>query len=138
MADLSITVASLATATNTVKDVSKNAGEAVAQGKAVYFDSTLQQWLLADSNHATAAKRRATGIALNTTTAAGQPIAVATGGDLTLGATLTAGSRYYVSGTAGGICPEADLTTGMEVSLIGIAKSATLLGLSFINSQVTL
>lgn len=137
MTDLVITAASIAPASNAVIQNSA-AGEAVAQGKAVYFDSSLQQWLLSDANHATAAKRRPTGIALNTTTAAGQKLAVQTGGDITIGATLTGGSRYYASATAGGIAPEADLTTGMEVSLIGIAKSASLLSLLFANTQVVL
>ncbi len=138
MADLSITAASIVPASNAVKDVSHNSGEAIGQGKSVYFDSSLQQWLLTDANHATVAKHKATGFALSATTAAGQPIAVQTGGDVTPGATLVAGSRYYASATAGGIAPEADLTTTWEVSLIGIAKSTTLLQLIFANPGVIL
>lgn len=137
MTDLVITAASLLPGSDAVVQ-NGAAGEAVGQGKAVYFDSTLQQWLLADANHATAAKRRPTGIALNATTAAAQKLAVQTGGTITIGAALTAGARYYCSATAGGIAPEADLATGMETSLIGIALSTTVLKLLFANTQAVI
>lgn len=135
MTDLSITAASIAPAANAQIEYGAS-GEAIGAGKSVYFDSSLQQWLLADANHATAAKRRPTGISLNASAAAGQKVAVQKGGDLNLGATLVAGARYYCSATAGGICPEADLATGMEVSLIGIATSTSNLKTLFANTQV--
>ena len=59
------------------------------------------------------------------------------GGDLTLNAVLTAGLPYFLSGTAGMICPEADLTTGMQKIQIGIAKSTTVLHVSVQDSGVT-
>jgi hypothetical protein len=135
-ADISITAASVVPASNAVKSVGV-AGETITQGQPLYFDSSTSKWFKADSNDATVAKHKATGIAL-TGSSASQPIVVQTGGDITVGGTLTAGSRYYVSGTAGGLAPEADLTTGMEVVLIGVAKSTTVLTLIFAASGVTL
>ena len=40
---------------------------------------------------------------------------------------FTAGSAYYLSGTAGGIMPAADLTVGDEVVQLGLASSTTTL-----------
>jgi hypothetical protein len=58
----------------------------------------------ADCNSATAEVRVASAIVL-TGSAAGQSVVVQTGGQITIGATLTAGVVYYLSGTAGGIRP---------------------------------
>ena len=55
------------------------------------------------------------------------PLGVLKSGDLTIGATLTAGTAYYLSDTAGGICPLADVGSGEYVVLIGIAKSTSVL-----------
>ena len=60
------------------------------------------------------------------------------GGDVTLNAVLTAGVPYFLSGTAGGICPEADVVTGMQKIQIGIAKSTTVLHVSIQDTGVTL
>ena len=82
--------------------------------------------MLADSNSATAEARKATGIALNGASL-NQPITVHEFGDLTLGATLTPGTAYFLSDAAGGICPLADVGSGEYVCQLGIAKSATVL-----------
>ena len=53
---------------------------------------------------------------------------VATGGSVILvGTTMDVGETYYVSGTAGSIIPDGDLTTNDFVSRIGTASSATTL-----------
>lgn len=128
MADLTITATSvLAGANSTRKDAL--AGETIAPGKAVYLASSTKKWMLADSNSATAEARKAGGIALNGG-ALNQPIAVHTLGDITIGATLTAGMGYYLSDTPGGICPVADVGPGEYVCLLGFAKSTTVLALS--------
>ena len=64
----------------------------------------------------------------------GQPMLV----DITLGEVLTAGVAYYLSDTAGGICPVADLGAGEYPCLIGIANSTTVLRLGFNYSGVSL
>ncbi len=127
MADLSITAASVVAGSDATI-VHGTAGETVTAGKAVYLSSTTNRWMLADSNSGTAEARRAAGIALNGASAS-QPIGVQKGGDITIGATLTVGTAYYLSDTAGGICPVADVGNGEYVCLIGLAKSASVLAI---------
>ena len=127
MADITITAASVVAGDNAGR-ASGTAGETITAGKAVYLAAATKKWMLADSNSATAEARRATGIALNGASL-NQPLGVATGGDITIGATLTAGTAYYLSDTPGGICPLADVGSGEYVCLLGLAKSTTVLAL---------
>jgi hypothetical protein len=136
MTDLVITAANVI-ADPSASRASGTAGEAVSRGKTGYLDPTSKKWMLADSNSATVAARHPKGIFLNDA-ALNQPVHVHTSGDITIGATLTAGARYYQSETPGGIQPEADLATGENVVLIGIAKSATVLQVTFQDPGVTL
>lgn len=133
MADLVVTAASVVAGSDSTT-VSGTAGVTITAGQAVYLDATTGKWALADADSATAAQRRAAGIALNGA-ALNQPIRVLTSGDITIGATVTAGVAYYLSGTAGGICPVADIGTGEYVCLVGIATSASVLrvGIQFPN-----
>ena len=128
MADLTITAASVLAGANAVRD-SGNAGEAITAGQAVYRSSTTNKWMLADSDSATAEAKKPTGIALNGA-ALNQPLAVLKSGDITIGATLTAGTAYYLSATPGGICPVADVGAGEDVCLLGLAKSTTVLAVA--------
>lgn len=136
MADLAITAANVVAGANSVKRTGV-AGEAIAQGKAVYFNSTSRKWMLADSNSTTAEARKPGGIALNAA-ALDQPLVVHTSGDLTMGATLAPGVAYYLSDTPGGICPVADVGSGEFVSILGIAKSASVLAVNIQFSGVAL
>jgi hypothetical protein len=129
MADLVITAASVIAGSD-AKIVHGRAGEALAQGKQAYLDSTSKKWMLADNNAATADVRAATGTVLNAA-ALNQPIAIATDGQVTIGATLVPGTDYYLSDTAGGICPIADIGTGEYVCRVGVALSATVLDLDY-------
>lgn len=133
MADITVTAASVVAGADSTT-VSGTAGVTITAGQAVYLDTTTGKWALADADSATVAQRRAAGIALNGA-ALNQPIKVLTSGDVTIGATVTAGVAYYLSGTAGGICPVADIGTGEYVNLIGIATSASVLrvGIQFPN-----
>lgn len=125
MADLTITAASVVAGENSVSRQGR-AAETLAAGKVVYLNSTSKKWGLADNNSGTAEVRRAVGIALNGA-ALDQPVVVHTEGDITIGATLTPGTEYYLSDTPGGICPRADLASGEYVCQLGIAISATVL-----------
>lgn len=136
MADLTITAANVVPAANAVKTIGV-AGETVTAGQPLYYDTTVSQWKKADNNAAAAASHRASGISL-TGSSLNQPVVVQTGGDITIGATIVAGDPYYLSATAGGVCPKADLATGMSVCLLGLAKSASLLALDFQFPGVTL
>lgn len=129
MADLSVTANNVVPGDNASMETGR-AGATIAAGKAVYKSSTTQKWMLADSDSATVEARRATGIALNGA-ANNQPLTVLKAGDVTIGATMTAGTAYYLSNTPGGICPVADVGSGEAVCLIGLAKSTTVLAVSF-------
>jgi hypothetical protein len=125
MADLTITAANVVAGADALKEHGI-AGETLTAGQAVYKASATKKWMKADSNSATAEVRQATGIAL-TGSALNQPIVVLKSGDVTIGATLTAGAAYYLSDSPGGICPLADVGSGEYVCLIGLAKSTTVL-----------
>ncbi|TIX89194.1 hypothetical protein [Rhizobium sp. P44RR-XXIV] len=134
MADLTITPANVVAGTNAVRDIG-TAGETITAGKVVYFDAATNKWKLSDNN--ATGTRTVHGIALNGASL-NQPVSVAKHGDITIGATLVAGTAYYLSATAGGICPVADLATGMDSILIGLAKSTTVLAIDVQDSGVTL
>jgi hypothetical protein len=136
MSDLSITAANVVKGDGAVLE-SGYAGETITAGQSVYKDTTTGLYKKADSNSATAAAKKARGIALNGASL-NQPLVIQKAGEITIGATLTAGSRYYLSGTAGGIMPEGDLTTGEDVCLIGIAKTTAILTLGILAPGVTL
>lgn len=125
MADISITATAVVAGTN-ARTKHGTIGETITAGQAVYLDTATNKWMKADNNSATAAARQAGGIALNGG-AVNQPITVQYGGDLTVNAVLTAGVAVYLSDTAGGICPVADVGSGEYVCQIGIAKSTTVL-----------
>lgn len=137
MADLSITGTSVVTGDSSGIDRNGFAGATIAAGQAVYRDAATGRWLLADSNSATVAARVPGGIALNGA-ANGQPLAVQTGGDVTVNAVLTAGVAYYLSDTPGGICPVADVGSGEYSCVMGIAKSTSVLHLDINPSGVAL
>lgn len=137
MADLVITAASVIAAAGASVDRNGIAGATETAGKTVYQDSATGKWLLADSNSATPAARVPGGIALNGASD-GQPLAVCHGGDVTIGATLVPGVAYYQSDTPGGICPVADVGAGEYATLIGIAKSASVLTVDINPSGVAL
>lgn len=125
MADISITAGNVVAGSNSSRE-SGVAGEAITAGQAVYLASGTKKWMKADNNAATEEARRALGIALNGASL-NQPLQVHRFGDITIGATLTAGSAYYLSDTPGGLSLVADVGSGEYVVLIGIAKSTTVL-----------
>lgn len=136
MADIVITAANVIAGGN-VQKASGLAGEAVAAGKVGYFDTTAKKYFLADNNSATALARKPTCIFLNGASL-NQPVSVLNEGDITIGGTLTPGTAYFLSDTPGGICAVADLASGEYVSLIGLAKSATVLAVKFQSVDVAL
>lgn len=136
MTDLVITAANVLAGANANTEVG-TAGEAITQGKALYKAGATGKWMLGDNNSATAEARKATAIAL-CAAAANQPVVVFKGGDLTIGATLVAGSAYYLSETPGGIQPAADLASGEDVCQIGIARTASVLAVAFQSPGVTI
>lgn len=127
MADLTITAANVVRVTGL--PITKYAGAAILQGQCVYLDEVTNTLKLADAD--VLASSIAVGIALNAA-AIGQPCSYLPADcTITIGATVVVGLAYYVSATAGGICPEADLTAGDFAHLIGFATSTTVLALHF-------
>lgn len=134
MADLTITAASVLAGSNATV-VSGIAAAAITAGQVLHRASN-GQFALAD-NDAAAPATSVLGIALNNA-AAGQPVNVQVAGDITIGAALAEGAAYYLSDTAGGICAFADLATPQGVSLLGVAKSTTVLSLAIVNTGAVL
>lgn len=137
MSDLSITAASVIAGSDAVIDRAHNAGETITAGQQVYLSPTTSKWMKGDSDSGTAAAHDVKGVALNGASL-DQPLAVQKKGSITIGATLVAGDPYYASNTAGGICPKADVGTGEEVILLGLATSTTVLELDIQKTAVTL
>lgn len=135
MTDISITAANVLAGADAEVEQGKF-GATVVAGKTLYIDPTTKKVGLSDSNGATATKA-VRGVALNGG-ADGQPGAWIRRGTLTGLTGLTAGDTYYLSATPGGICPKADLATGMKVIEIGYAPSTTSLFVDINDTGVTL
>lgn len=136
MTDLTITAANVIAGTGAETE-NGTLGVATTAGQVMYKKASDGLWYLADNNSATAEIRQATGIALNGG-GIGQPVRVLRSGPVTIGATLTAGSAYYLSDTPGGICLAADLGTGEYACLVGMSTSTTVLDVRFQYSGVQL
>ncbi len=134
MADITITAANVAAGAGSQVDQG-TAGATVTAGQVVYLDATTRKYLLADSNGT--GTRVPNGIALNGASN-NQPLSVLRSGPVTIGATLTAGTAYYLSDTAGGICPVADVGAAENVVLIGMATSTAVLNVDIQVTGVTL
>lgn len=136
MADLTLTAANVLAGSNATTNLG-TAGATITAGQVVYFDDTTNTYKLADTDSATAAARSPAGFALNGASS-GQPLMVLTDGDLTLGAVLTAGVAYYLSGNPGGICPVADVAAGDYPVILGMAKSTSVLAIKIVEAGVAI
>lgn len=134
--DISITAANVVAGSGATVE-NGTLGATVTAGQILYKSSTAGTWSLADSDSATAEIRQAAGIALNGG-ASGQPVRVLREGLITIGGTLTAGVTYYLSKTAGGLAPVADIASGGYSDIVGIATSTTVLSVKFHYSGVAL
>jgi hypothetical protein len=136
MVDLTITPANVVSDPAASREVG-TAGASVLAGQLVYKDDATKKYLLVDTNAVDVAARRPTGIALHAA-ATNQPLTVHRAGDITIGATVVAGTAYYASDTPGGICPVADVGAGENVAQVGLAKSTTVITVDFQIPGVTL
>lgn len=118
MADLTLTAANvLRTAADTTTGI---AGETITAGQAVYLKSSDSRYWKAQCD-GTAAEADVKGIALHAALA-GQPLTIATAGTMNIGGT-TAKVAYYLSATAGGVAPVADLVSGNYIVHLGYATA---------------
>ena len=101
------------------------AGEAITRGQTVYLKSSDNEFYKADCDN-TAATATVKGIALQDA-ANGQPLRVQTSGSITIGATVTVGTIYVASDTAGGIKPHGDLASDDYVSIIGVGTTSAII-----------
>lgn len=136
MADLSITAGSVVAAAGAVKQTG-TAGATITAGQIVHLDPADNKYKLADADAAGIGNITRVFIALNGASD-NQPLTVLAGGNVTMNAVLTAGTAYYLSPTAGGIAPLADILSGDNVILLGVARSTTVLTFAPIVSGVTL
>ena len=135
MAALTITAASVLPGSNAVIDKDHNAGATITAGQPVYLDSTTNEYLVSDAD--AAGKGTVDGIALNAASD-GQPLAVQTGGNITIGATVAVGTSYVLGSTAGAINPNADATSTWVKVHLGVATSTTVIALKIQNSGATI
>jgi hypothetical protein len=124
--DLSITAANVKATSSSAKITRGQLGETVTQGQALYRKESDGKYYKADADAGTDEPASASAIAI-TPGATSEYAYVLTEGPITIGATLTVGEIYVLSGAAGGICPESDLATADRVTFLGVATSATVL-----------
>lgn len=134
MVDLTITAANVDAGTD--GEIGTGiAGAAITAGKLIYLDRTTNTYLLADAD--ALASSKVAGVAVGDA-AAGQIVAFQRSGTYTAGGTTVAGTPYFVSATAGGICPIADLTSADYISLFGFGASASTIKIMRTWSQIAL
>jgi hypothetical protein len=134
MADLVITAASVVPGADAAFE-QHIAAVAVIAGQQVYLEAATTKCKLHDADSATAEARVIRGTACHSC-AAGQPLTIQRGGKIAIGATVVAGTPYFGSATAGGICPAADIATGMYPTFIGFGVSATEIQLNYVPAGV--
>lgn len=101
------------------------AGVAITAGQLVYKDTADGKIKLADANGASTLIRTPIGMAVNSA-GIGQPVRyIVSDPDLTIGGTVSNGAAYVLSGTAGGLAPIADQTTGWYPCIVAIGISST-------------
>ncbi len=128
MADLVITPASVIPASDATTEQG-TAGATITAGQVVYLDTADGKYKLADTDSATALARSPRGIALHASLS-GQPLKILRSGGITIGAVVAVGESYWLSGTAGGICPVADVAAGDYPCFIGIGTSLSAIKVS--------
>lgn len=134
MSDLTITATSVIPGGG-AKTIDGTAGVAITAGQVVYYDTSAGTYKLADCDSATSAVRSPAGIALNGA-ASGQPVEVLTEGEITIGATVEASVPYFLSPTAGGICPLADVLSGDYAVFLGFGVSTTKIRVKIVEAGV--
>lgn len=118
MADLTVTATSVLPGTGPRS--SGTAGEAITAGQALYLKSSDGKLWKAQCD-GTVEEATVIGVALNGA-AADQPVQYqASGSTMTIGATTAKTTTYVLSAAAGGICPQADLTSGQRIVRLGHA-----------------
>lgn len=99
------------------------AGETLTAGQAVYLKAADGRIWKAQAD-GTAAEAACVGVTLNGASV-GQTVGYVANGPLTgLSATTVKTTTYLVSAAAGGICPQADIISTQNISIVGWATDA--------------
>lgn len=117
MTDISVTAANVKWVSGTRPRVVK-AGATITAGQAVYLNTTTLEHELADAD--TDAASEVAGVSLTDGVDGRDMLIAPAGATIAWGATLTAGTIYVLSATAGGVAPEADLATGDYVVVLAV------------------
>lgn len=135
MADLEQTAANVSLTTDDGFTFTKvQYGESVTQGMPVYRSTSDSKYYQTDANTEVATSQAA-GIAL-TPGIVDEYGLIVNEGSVDIGATLTVGETYVVSGTKGKIAPIGDLTSGDWVCILGIAETTSKLLLNIQYSTI--
>jgi tetrahydrodipicolinate N-succinyltransferase len=120
------------------KTIDFAAGEAFNAGQLVYLDTSNNTWKKAKSSGTALQAGIGTrwGIALDQGVLA-QPVVVQENGVVNPGATVTVGTMYYISATAGGIGVFGDLVNPNYVQPFGIGSTVALIDMSFKSALTT-
>lgn len=137
MADITITAANVVKGTGAIV---RNgiAGATITAGQNVYKDTgDADKLKLTDADAGSDLVATIDGVALHGATA-GQPLAYQDDGPITIGGTVAAGVTYVASDNAGGICPDADATSGSRKSILGVGISTTQIRITRVNSNAAI
>lgn len=110
-------------------------GATVTAGETVYLDSATNTYKLADAGAASTAV--CVGIAMNSGVSGQQCTIAGTGSTIDPGFTVTVGTIYVLSNTAGKIAPAADLANPMKTVVLGVGITASQLALRIYYSGAT-
>lgn len=127
MAQYTIAAAEVKPLANAKLDKDSLSGAAITAGQTVYKDGN-GKWQLAQAD-GTAAEAAVRGVAVNSTSAADQPLAVAIEGDVQLDTGALAGAAVgdiaVLGAAAGGMYPSGDLVSTNRVAIVGFIKTST-------------
>lgn len=132
MADVTITAANVVKSSGGKVKVG-TAGATITAGQALYADSS-DSGKLKLAKATSVAESDVVGIALHGASS-GQPVTyLEQDDDFVAGGTLVVGQAYVLSATGGGVAPITDLVSTNYVTILGVAKSTTVLKLRTIKS----
>lgn len=139
LGEISITPANISYDPSNPSDLSLDRrvilGETVTECMVGYRDANTGKYMKA--TNATAIESNVAGL-LYDAGDADDPSALISTGKFVIGATLEAGTTYYLSDTAGAIVPLSGLASGDYVFRIGYAESTTLFVLDLKNYNTTI
>lgn len=119
MTDLSITAANVKWVSG-VPPKTVRAGETITEGMPVYRLTTDNEHYKCDADND--ASSEFAGVALTNAVDGRDMLIAPPGAVINVGATLTAGTIYSLSTTAGGVAPETDLAAGDYVTILYIGN----------------